>query len=173
MQITYIAANKNKNEQKYFQNYHGHMYIKMLLQKLVHSIVDFFFQPVKNKQHKNLFLIPLTKETSLILSKHVNLSIYDFNIRMEIKIITKMLCYKFFSGQDQNQNVKIVSKLLCNFRKLKKQTFTLGGAGKLLSLTSSNRKQLKSFQLGYFFRCGLNDFNKAWTLVNLSYQVVG
>ena len=68
----------------------------MLLQKLVHSIMEFlfFFQPVKNKQHKNLFLIPLTKETSLILSKHVNLSICDFNIRMEIKMITKMLCYK-------------------------------------------------------------------------------
>ena len=67
----------------------------MPLQKLVHSIVEiFFFQPVKNKQHKNLFLIPLTKETSLILSKHVNLSICDFNIRVEIKMITKMLCYK-------------------------------------------------------------------------------
>ena len=49
---------------------------------------------MKNKQHKNLFLIPLTKETSLILSKHVNLSICDFDIQIKIKMITKMLCYK-------------------------------------------------------------------------------
>ena len=76
----------------------------MQLQKIFHSIMNSsFFQPVKNKQHKNLFLIPLTKETSLILSKHVNLSICDFNIRKKIRMITK--CYasyykQVFSGQD-------------------------------------------------------------------------